>query len=479
MQEFYVDIHCHPTMRALHTTPIGPKKNIWDRTQNEVIDTFVGRLASNMSKDVSKFSQSNFYNCIDGKTRVVFDSLYPLERGFINFKSLPKFLIGKKTLETLAVIASGITAEQVKKYQKEDDYFSDLNEQYNFLASNQGDSPCGKYNYKIVTNYSELETSLQNTNTVNVIVTIEGAHVFGSGRKVSENMPLEELKKLVKKNIDTVKKWEHPPFFVTFAHHFWNQLCGHATTLPAPTTIACTQEQGLDIAFTNLGSFVLEELLSTKNGKRILIDTRHMSVKSRRHYIDYVAKHNKTNPNDLIPLISSHSAVNGFEKMEHSNKTKDSKAKKKSTTYCAWSLNISAEEAIAIHESKGIAGIILDKGRHSGIELLKSIEKLQNAEEKKESFLKLICDNIFFYISAINAKSGWDVLTLGTDFDGVISHFDTYEDVSKLPELKQDLIRFLTKNNYKSELWFGYTPQELTHKLFTQNAMDFLKRNFK
>ena len=34
----------------------------------------------------------------------------------------------------------------------------------------------------------------------------------------------------------------------------------------------------------------------------------------------------------------------------------------------------------------------------------------------------------------------------GTDFDGVITHFDDYENMSKLPALKKDLVHFLTIN---------------------------------
>lgn len=480
MQEFYVDIHCHPTMRAINTTPNGPEKNMWESTKNDVVNSRIGRWAWEQSKNVSKFSQSNFYNCINGKTRVVFDSFYPIERGFINFNKAPQLIIGKTALETLAITASGISIDQMKKYRSQNDYFTELKEQYHFLHSNQGDSPCGNYKYRIASGYQDLEESLKNEpNTVNVIITVEGAHALGCGTQLTEKLPLQELKQLLKNNIAEVKKWEHPPFFITFAHHFWNQLCGHAMTLPVPTTIACSQKQGLDVSFTELGEFVLEELLSTKNGKRILIDTRHMSVNSRRYYIDYVTRHNKKYPEDRIPLISSHSAVNGFETLEHSVRVKDSISKKKTTKYCAWSLNISAEEAIAIHNSGGIAGVILDKGRHSGVNLLKSVEKIQDLNQRKEQFLKLICDNIFFYIGAVNKKSGWDILTIGSDFDGVITHFDLYQDVSRLPELKKDLIDFISRKKYRTDLWFGYKPEEMIHKLFTQNAMDFLKRNFK
>jgi hypothetical protein len=315
MEEFYVDLHCHSTMRAYHTTPKSNKKNIWDTTENDFIDTRLGRFAWKASRRVSKLSQSNFYNCIEGKTRVVFDSLYPMERGFIHLRKIPQSVIGKKGAETLFSIATGVSIEQFKKYRNSADYFNDLTEQYEFLVSNQGSSPCGKYEYKVVNSYSELEKSLaSNINTVNVIVTIEGAHVFGCGTNATNNIPLEEHKQILKENIQKVKSWAHPPFFITFAHHFWNQLCGHATTFPIETKITCNQKKGVDKGFTELGEFVLEELLSNKNGKRILIDTRHMSVNSRKYYLNYVLEHNRKNPDNIIPLITSHSAVNGFEK---------------------------------------------------------------------------------------------------------------------------------------------------------------------
>ena len=38
-----------------------------------------------------------------------------------------------------------------------------------------------------------------------------------------------------------------------------------------------------------------------------------MSIQSRIEYYLYVQEHNSLNPNDRIPIISSHTAVNGFD----------------------------------------------------------------------------------------------------------------------------------------------------------------------
>jgi microsomal dipeptidase-like Zn-dependent dipeptidase len=476
MKDFFVDLHCHSTMRAFQTRPMGPEKNLWECTQNDTIDTPFGRWVQKQTKAISKQSQSNFYKCIKGNTRVVFDSLYPIERGFINFRKITELIIGKKASKTIVVTSSGISLEQFGNYKKSFNYFKELNEQYQLLAKNQGASPCGKYQYKLVNNYNELEESLSSCNkTINVIVTIEGAHALGVGTRYSERMSEEELKQILSKNIRAIKQWDHPPFFVTFSHHFWNQLCGHSPTFSLPTKISCNQSKGLGSGFTELGWFVLDELLSGKNGKRILIDTRHMSVRARKQYFDYVSNYNKLNPDNKVPLISSHSAVNGFKTMDLKKERKTLKG----NFYCSSRLNLSAEEVIAIHHSRGIAGIILDKTRHCDTRKLKHINKQKTPDEKKHIFLKLILDNIFFCIEAVNAKSAWDSLALGTDFDGVITHFDFYRDTSSLPELKEDLIDFLNRYKYRYELWFGYSPEEIIHKLFTQNAMDFLKRNFR
>lgn len=481
MEEFYVDLHCHSTMRAYHTTPKSDKKNIWDTTQNDFIDTAIGRFAWEKSKRVSKLSQSNFYNCIEGKTKVIFDSLYPIERGFINYRKIPKALIGKKRMDSIFVISSGVSKEQLQKYREHNDYFKDLIEQYEFLVQNQGISPCEKYNYKIVNNYAELEESIKNDpNRVNIIVTIEGCHALGVGTIETENIPTDELKQKLTNNINKVKNWEHPPFFVTFAHHFWNQLCGHATTFPIETKLTLNQNKGINIGFTELGHHALEELLSKKNGKRILIDTRHMSAKSRAEYVNYVRNHNKNNADDIIPIITSHSGVNGHHGFDSSILQKDKFKKTKNTPYYAWSINISGEEARAINESGGLMGLILDKGRLSGINLLKSVEKISDKKEQKKLFNKMIWDNIFFFVDSIKNKSGWDNLSLGTDFDGAITHIDPYHEMSTLPELKKDLITFIKESkDYKKELWYGYEPEEMVHKIFTQNAMDFLKKHFK
>jgi hypothetical protein len=106
-------------------------------------------------------------------------------------------------------------------------------------------------------------------------VSIEGAHSLGCG--IDNNADFDSLNN----SITTIKSWEYPPFFITFAHHFYNELCGQAESLTSLLKKLADQSDGLNTGFTPLGEQVLRSLLDTSNGKRILIDVKHMSQKYR------------------------------------------------------------------------------------------------------------------------------------------------------------------------------------------------------
>ncbi|MCI5057122.1 MAG: dipeptidase [Flavobacteriales bacterium] len=472
------DIHCHPTMRAFHAQPHNGKRNLWSENYNEDTKTRLGNFVIKQSEGVAKVSQSNFYKCIDGGVRIVFDSLYPVERGFIRFKKFPKKVLSKTAQETLVTVSAGISSDIYKNYYSNDDYFQDLEAQYEFLTKNLGPSPCGNYRSDIPQNYDELVSLMKDPKAVAIILTIEGCHVLGDYIGFGQKKVQSDFLNQMLERVNKIKSWKYSPFFMTFAHHFWNGLCGHAGTLPPASRVTCTQDIGLDDGFTEDGWKVLEALLSKENGKRILIDTRHMSVKSRQQYAEWVDDWNTKNPDDIIPIITSHSAVNGFDTYKDSTLTKDNMSKKRNTKFCAWSLNVNAEEVKQIHKSKGLLGVILDKGRHTGINRLKAIEN-NNYAKKKLEYIRSIWDNIFWIVEAIKEKSVWDIIVLGSDFDGVITHFDFYEDMSKVPQLKRDMIQFLKNEKYNDQLWFDYTPEELVDKIFRLNTLHFLKRNFK
>src|SRR5205085_899703 len=179
------------------------------------------------------------------------------------------------------------------------DYFADLMQEFTFLEqmNNQPvDIDGNKHVYRIVNNFVELQAAMEENKTnidannkepiiVALIPSIEGMHVLNCGldRECSPDN--------IKANPDEVKQHardlkNHPrkPWFITFAHHFYNELCGQSLSLRSLIAKACDQSAGLNTGFTDLGREVLDILLDKTDGKRILIDIKYLSPIGRQEF---------------------------------------------------------------------------------------------------------------------------------------------------------------------------------------------------
>lgn len=472
-----IDLHCHPNLKSFNSGFPTPTANMWDKIQH-VIDNKLAKSISEITEHISKESQCNLDSMVAGNVRVFQISLYPTERGFLHLRNVPTTLFGRKRINVAQEVVTGYSASSIAEQKKHYHYFEELNAEYNYVKNQQGKSPDGKNEFVIVSNYTALEKALQKKNTYIGIITIEGAHVFGTGAPETDLLTKQKLIEQITKNIQAVKNWEHPPFVINLSHHFWNHLAGHATSFKRPINGLVNQNKGKNKGITDAGWHAIRELLSTNNGKRILIDTKHMSVESRKEYYSFIDNHNYVNPTSKIPIISSHACANGFKTMDASIRQNDIFAKARKSRLYKWSINISDEEARIIHHSEGLIGFMMDKGNLGGIDLIKKISAIQNEKKKRKEFVQLFLDNIFQLVKAVGEKSGWNIIAFGSDFDGTITHIDLYPSAATLPAFKQDLIDYLEKYEYQKEYWFGYTPTELMDKVFYKNAMDFYKKFF-
>ena len=457
-----------------------PKYNLWEDFGHIQPSYTTSRYVSRNSMQIAKYTQSNLLNLARGNVRVFFNSLYPIERGFINLRNIPTVLTRKKVQHELIGLLTGMDPKRVAHLQKYPNYYKELQEEYAFLVANQGASPDGEYHHEIAKDYKHLREILKNKNALASIVTVEGAHVFFDKKMLSGKLNKKELKKHLHQHIEEVKQWEHPPFMINLAHHFYNQLSGHAKSF-FKIEIAeglLNQKKGLNVGLEGLGIKALKEMLSNRNGKRIHIDTKHMSLKARQEYYRWIVSYNYLNKSNNIPVISSHTGVNGYKTMSGSLRKSDNMAKIKEGYFFKWSLNISDEEINIIHKSGGILGIMVDETKLGGGKFYASLTKLKDDKAIKDAYLKLIWDNIFQVINAVGDKSAWDIITLGTDYDGAIQHIEGYDSADKLPMLYDDMRSFLEETNYEKDLWHGYDPTELLNKIFQQNAMTFLERYF-
>ncbi len=326
------------------------------------------------------------------------------------------------------------------------------------------------------------------------------------------------------KNLNTVLKTEkdYTPFFISFSHHFNNLLAGHAKSLSAIFSLVLNQKTGMNDPFNMLGLRVLNHLLSKENGRRILIDTKHMSILSRRQYHCIVKK--RRLKEDFIPIICSHSAVNGLESFKKAGELDNKLFINKTAYFNRAALNLNDEEILDIFDSDGLIGIVLHEDRMPGGVVKREAKKYkkileeyseektkitkEDADEAVEKlrliYIRLIWSNIFHIIRLISKKrienggqpaNGWKIISLGSDYDGTMNPFDTFKTVESFPILANKMIDYLKNTTYPvyyadkgerkefarskiEELSFGRKPEELVNDIFWINTGHFLKKYF-
>ena len=288
-------------------------------------------------------SQSHGQSLKDGDCRIICNSLYPIERGFI-----------KTTFSKFVASLTGVDESILFDLDKMRlSYFQALTNEYeNLLSAHRKKRFSDDGGHIVLVNsFGEILKELGKSNdSILVLNSVEGAHAFFeyseaqritfsevfkaekqliTGRKPRPNTKaLEKLIDGMERNIDRVKtEWKYPPFFVTFAHHYYNHLCGHSKSL-SPEIVFQQQtniwvQDGSKIidrtpdyvGFRPWGSKILFQLLSRKstNGdpvRRILIDTKHMSIRARGQFL-HTVKDRLQMFDDRIPIIQSHTTVNG------------------------------------------------------------------------------------------------------------------------------------------------------------------------
>ena len=113
-------------------------------------------------------------------------------------------------------------------------------------------------------------------------------------------------------------------------------------------------------------------------------------------------------------------------------------------------------------------------------------ETVPGSIQRKRLYAKIVWANVFTCIKAVGDKSAWDIVAIGSDFDGMIVPFETYPRANEMTDLANDLLYFLnnpepifelfTKDEIKT-LMFGLSAEEIMQKFMYQNGLDFAVRN--
>ncbi len=508
MSKFFFDFHIHPTIKPFGRTaghllrkgiPVSKegleygfleKKwprlfkrlfqhrsnySIWrEDNPNPILNPRFAELA------FAKYSQSNFTAAADGHSKVLCVSLYPIEKEFLS-KTLDQRLTGCPILKKMV---TGIGSRRIKYIQSDDyNYFQDLEGEYEYLKTLSMQSADNGRKYTIVSDYSQLEQLLEEEpNTLAIVITIEGANVlYPSSQICQADMPV------VLENIDRLKAWEHPPFLITLAHHFYNGLVSHEKSLVDFVTKLGKMDQSVgrnqklsEIEgfnyFTEDGLQVINRLLSEQNGPRILIDVKHIDYRGRQEYYQYIEREFQ----NAVPVVVSHGAV-GVQVDER--------------WFNEWSLNLKNEDIEAVWKTKGLIGVELDQ-RILGFNELKAYKKRMGLPVRKlgAAFNSELVWNSIRYIAErcafhINREPGcghadpWAGICIGSDYDGLINPINQFPTLETFPLLEKHLLNHIERWYHEAPtLLHDLTidsPQQLVERILFGNGMQFLKNNLK
>ena len=475
----YVDFHCHSALKPFGKSfnyPIVGKNSpnrrrvnsIWRYNPPSLLDKLINYIIH-----LTKFSQANFTSLAKGGVSIVCVSLYPIEKWFFVNKIKNEFI-----KDIASNFATGVGKKRVDAIQAMKDYFKDLEMEYDFYKQLDGlvkRFPGGKFRYKLVKNYAEIEAvrdeDQDKLNTICVVLSIEGMHVLNQniGKDPDENEFLA--------NLQRIKNWDTPPFFVAIAHHFWNHLCGHAESLTKLVKRKVDQSEGIDTGFTDLGITVVKGLLSTANGKRILIDLKHMSVASRWDF--YKLLDSNSEYGDL-PIIVSHGAVNGMKSVIEPKRTGSTVAKK----FNPVDINFFDEEIIRIAKSKGIFGLQLDERRIASKKTLKNTKHSTKRSKIMHYRSELLWNQIQHILEVLDNEGlfAWDCMAIGSDFDGIIDPLNGFWTAEEFPFLADFLERHAF--NYMKDASLKVkknriNADQIIERIMSQNGRTFLKNHFK
>lgn len=479
METSFIDLHIHPAMK-----PMGKSFNrkrgensknkyrqnsIWYYDPPTALDK-----VANVVTSLTKFRQSDFTSLARGGADIVCASLCGLEKSFVMNK-LGTELLG----DIIDNLVTGIGKKRIDHVQGMKDYFSDLEMEYDFYKQLDGHKVRidGKWHrYKIVSSFNEIsENRVPDIRTIFVILSIEGMHVLNTGLQM---MGKTANSNEVLDNLDKIKQWDHRLFFVGLTHHFNNELTGHAQSLHGIVRKICNQTKNMNEGINELGMKVLKKLLDNTTGRRILIDMKHMSVKSRKQYYAFLEKEH---PGEIIPLVVSHGAVNGFR----SDKELIEDDLYNYGKFQPDDINFYDDEIVRIAQSGGLFGIQFDERRVcSESELKKSGP---NLNRRKMLFYKskLIWNQIQHIAEVLNRNNlyAWGIQCIGTDNDGMVNPlngFWTAEDMplfdSYLEKHAYNFIASSASDNLKD--YNKMTAADIVERFMHSNAHDFLKKNF-
>ncbi len=420
-------------------------------------------------------------------------SFYPQEKSFFVNKAGTGIVS-----DALTMLATEFGKKRIDHLQSLESYWEDLKIEMNFVKQQEGEVKTidgKKVTYQIARSYADIDIADRNEELgetkILFVPTIEGCHVFDQVMSSYEpgDISDERLKTTLQRVMDlrSAKDGLLRPAFVTFAHHFWNGLCGQARSLGGLVKCVVDQENGIDNGITPAGFEVAKALLrdeKDENGKAIpaiMIDIKHMSRTSREEYFEFLKNEF---PDKNIPVIVSHGGVTGLSRPGGEKLTPAAQE----GLFMEDDINFFDDEILEIERTGGIFGIQLDERRIGSKQALKKARGHLKRRDILYAWSKLVWNQVrqIAEVLDMNGKFAWGIQSLGTDFDGIIDPINGYWTAATLDDLDDYLLKHafdylkgiktpcpLTQARNKA-----ISAEEIVERVMTSNALNLLAKIF-
>lgn len=501
---FSIDLHCHPNYKPFaraHTengeppvaqsTSASHRSSLWHYDPPTITDKLANYVLS-----ITKFSQNNFTASLYGRLLVMAVGMGSVEKFFFKNK------LGTGSITDLVDdFVAGFGKPRINAIEGMTSYWEDFLREMQFMQEQENHvlRIDGQWcTYRMVKNFNDLQAciaanevdnagkSKDNPIVIAVIPALEGLHVLNCG--LENNCDPNE----VKQHVRDLKNMPNAPWFVTFSHHFYNELCGHARSLRKLIGKVANQEEGINSDFTPLGLEVLDLLLDPGQGRRILIDIKHMSAIARKRFFQM----RRDKYNSSFPIIISHGVCNGLPTLGATvsnypelgntfinpieNETGGDGAFKDHNL-----INFFDDEILEMADSGGIIGIQLDERRLANDE---SIDRVRHSLWRNKIMhyrSELVWRQIQYMAELLDdhGRYAWGNMAIGSDFDGLVDPLNAFWTAEEY----DDLAGYLERHAYnyfkdhpgrmKNQL-NKINPDQVIQNIFRNNAWDFLRKWF-
>ncbi len=466
----YADLHLHISLKQY----INGRKSIWESKPYKP-GTKPGLAI--------KYDQSDIRSIIKSNVKLAVIALHPPE----------KILTAALFNEFIGKMFFGFKIGRVSKlYKIHKSYFAYLEHELQYILDGLNDDLNRKRKYSAI--LVRKEPDLKDESITKLVISIEGSHALASEVDPISQSLLYWSEILY--NLDKIKNWDYPVFSLTLCHFAYNYLSGQSWGLPLPGSISGMDIPGIgmlyakDQTINEYGFKLIEKALDNVHGRRIIIDLKHTHIVARYQYYKWLQNQKYK---EKVPIIVSHAGLSGrktyVEAIDVFSRPHEDK-KDNYEEFYPWEINLCDDEIQKIYESEGMIGISLDQrilGADNQQFKHKILEHLANVGlpiTQTSWHRVLFVANITRVVQIVGNKNGWNILCIGSDFDGGIDPIDCLPAVGCLEGFEQDLINCFDKlylgKDYKKELFLdeNLTLEKALRKVFYENLRDFIKKNY-